>query len=159
MPPHHRRTHRRPYIRRHFTESSKIITWNATTSPTDTPTALYPSAFHREFQIITWNATTSPTDTPTALYLSAFHREFENNYLKCHHITDGHTDGFISVSTLSAGQFYRQNSRRTAQISKGCALNASLTTSYCRQIYRRTTKNMEGHWKNWCEIQNLPTDF
>jgi hypothetical protein len=26
------------------------------------------------------------------LSLSAFHREFENNYLKCHLITDGHTD-------------------------------------------------------------------
>ena len=34
-----------------------------------------------------------PTATPTALSPSAFHREFENNYLKCHPITDGHTDG------------------------------------------------------------------
>ena len=32
---------------------------------------------------------------------SAFHREFENNYLKCHHITDGHTDEYIVVGTLS----------------------------------------------------------
>jgi hypothetical protein len=151
----------------------EIITWNATTSLTATPTEFSPSAFHREFEnnylkchpitdghtdglspsafhrefennylkchpitdglvrrhftesskIITWNATPSPTD----LRPSAFHREFENNYLKCHPITDGHTDAFKSVGKLSAVQFYRQHYRRTARISKCCALNAPLT--------------------------------
>jgi hypothetical protein len=135
MPPYHRRTHRRIYVRRHFTESLKIITWNATISPTGTPTTISPSAFHRKFKnnylkchpindghtdghksvgishknskIITWNATLSPTGTPMAICPLAFHRKFENNYLKCHPITDGHTDEFKSVGKLSAGQFYR----------------------------------------------------
>ena len=56
-----------------------------------------------------------------------------------------YTDAFKSVGKLSAGQFYRQNYRWTAWISKGCALNAPLTASSCRRNYRRTTKNMEGH--------------
>jgi hypothetical protein len=33
---------------------------------------------------------------------SAFHREFENNYLKCHHIIDGNTDD------LSPSAFHRE---------------------------------------------------
>jgi len=45
--------------------------------------------------------------TPTALSPLAFRREFENNYLKCHHITDDYTDDFISVGTLLAVQFYQ----------------------------------------------------
>jgi hypothetical protein len=146
MPPHHQRPHRRTLVRRHFTESSKIITWNATQSPTDlfrrhfteslkkitwnatqSPTDLVRRHFTESSKIITWNATQSSTATPTDLRPSAFHREFENNYLKCHPITDGHTDAFKSVGKLSAVQFYRQHYRRTARISKGCALNAPLT--------------------------------
>jgi hypothetical protein len=122
-----------------------FVTWNnylkfhhITDGHTD---GLSPSAFHKSSKIITWNATQSPT----AVSPSAFHKEFENNYLKCHPITNGHTDEFKSVSKLSAGQFYRQNYRRTARISKGCALNAPLTVSSCRRNYRQTTKNMEGH--------------
>jgi hypothetical protein len=76
---------------------------------------------------------------PTDISPSAFHREFKNNYLKCHN--------------------HRPEYRRTARIRKSCALNASLTASYCRRNYRRTTKNMEGHYKFWCKIENLPMDF
>jgi len=62
MPPHHRRPYRHMQVRWYFTENSKTITGNAIISLTDTPTYVRPSVFHREF---------------------------ENNYLKCHHITDG----------------------------------------------------------------------
>ena len=44
------------YVRRHFTESSKIITWNVTITDPNTD----------------------------GLSPSAFYREFKNNYLKCH---------------------------------------------------------------------------
>jgi hypothetical protein len=48
---------------------------------------------------VTWNnylACHPITDGHTdGLSLSAFHREFGNNYLACHPITDGHTDGLI----------------------------------------------------------------
>jgi len=54
MPPHHRRPHRRTQVSRYFTESSKTITGNATTSPTATPTDLCPSVFHREFENNYW---------------------------------------------------------------------------------------------------------
>ena len=37
------------YVRQHFTESSKIITWNATITDPNTD-GLSPSAFHREFE-------------------------------------------------------------------------------------------------------------
>jgi hypothetical protein len=127
----------------------------------------------------------SPTSLPTDINPSTFHREFENNYLKCHNhrhtyqriyirrhftesskiitwnatITNVPPDRYTSVGTLSAGQFYRHNYRRTVRIPKGCALNAYLTASDYRRNYWRTTKKMEGHLKFWCEIQNLPTDF
>jgi len=55
---------------------------------------------------VTWNnylkchhITDGHTD---GISLSAFHREFENNYLKCHQITDGYTDG------LSPSAFHRE---------------------------------------------------
>jgi len=100
-----------------------------------------------------------------------FHRELKNNYWKCHNhrrtfrrptirlhftksckiitgnaiITNECADGFKFVDMLSAGQFYRQNHRRTVRIPKDGALTASLTVSGCQRNYRWTTKNMEGN--------------
>jgi hypothetical protein len=124
----------------------EIITWNATRSPTElvrrhytesskiitwnatiSPTALSPSAFHREFKNNYLKCHPITDGNTDGISPSVFHREFENNYLKCHQITDGHTDEFKYVGKLSAVQFYRQHYWRTARISKGCALNAPLT--------------------------------
>jgi len=60
-------------------------------------------------------------------------------------IIDEFADGFQSIGMLSVGQYYRQIHRWTVRISKGSALNASLTVSRYRRNYRRTTKNMEGN--------------
>jgi hypothetical protein len=72
---------------------SKIITGNATRSPT----ALSPSAFHREFENNYWKCHQVIDGHTDGLGPSAFHKEFKNNYWKYHQGTDGHTDGLKSV--------------------------------------------------------------
>ena len=82
-------TDNHPFIRRYLTESSKLITRNATTpttlpmdSPTHTPTDSSPSVSHREFEKNYNKIPPSPTGIPRELNPSVSHREFENIYNK-----------------------------------------------------------------------------
>ena len=88
----HQHPHRRIKVRRHFTESSKIITRNATITDGVTDVILSVDISQRVRKQLREMPqspmplpTDSPTPTPTDLSSSASHREFENNYRKCHY--------------------------------------------------------------------------
>jgi len=126
--------HRRPYRRITSVGISQRIRkqlFEMPPSPTSIPTDLVRRHFTESSKTITWNATITDVNTK-GLSPSAFHKEFENNYLKCHNHRRLYRR-IKSVGKFSAGEVHRQHYWQTARIPKGCALNASLTASSYRR--------------------------
>jgi hypothetical protein len=127
--------HRHPYRRTYFTESWKIITGNATITD-DFADGLRPLVFHIKLKNIYWKCHNHRWLCRRTTIRQHFTESWKNITGNAT-ITDDVADGFQSFGMLSVGQNYQQNNRRTVRIPKGGALNASLTTSICRQNYRR----------------------
>jgi len=108
--------------RRHFTKSSKIITWNATFTDVYTD-GISPSAFHREFKN---NYLKCHNDRRLYWWInpSAFHREFENNYLKCHN--HRRTYRWIYVRRYVVGSILPTNLLTDCANSKGLCITDSV---------------------------------
>jgi hypothetical protein len=148
--------------RRYFTESCKNITAPATISDGNTDDS-DPSVFHRELQ---------NNYSPCHNHRQQYRRILTHWYFteSCKNITapatityrytDGYTDAFtdgwctFQCARLSKCLVGWHSYRWMRQIQ--CA--RALTHRYQR-ICRRTSKNLEGFSKFWCEFQKIPTEI